>query len=409
MATTEIESTFSPEFVQELLPSAQRVALLYNVSYLCLANFPKLERMLRERALETQMLFGSSEAMLLKCVLTSGNLVSSLFPMLKIAVEKNKPTLAVRYLGKAKAWINDIIDDVDDLVKKYEKHTTDVATTTSDVIAEKDSTEQKIEKLSKERQAIKDHLEKLKKDLKQAVDELGNIDTKLKAKSNELQQHVQDATREDAGLGIFGAIVPFIGPIVHAIYKTATSPGVVAKTKALENEINQLISEKTALRQKEWQLQNEVINWQMQETKASIELGTIPSPEHLPEVQAHLSKIVQILICLLTFWKKVGTLLDSLEQKTFADEDLVDFLEDTKEEFLKSITAAEMVWKSFGAGCARANVIFAVETKDAYKFLEFSPSSLPKEEWKKAHDAVMEKLKEIEPPVTPTITMETSE
>lgn len=58
--------TNSPEFVQELLPAAERTALLYHLSYLCLANFPKLERILRKRAVENQLLFVSSEALLLK-------------------------------------------------------------------------------------------------------------------------------------------------------------------------------------------------------------------------------------------------------------------------------------------------------------------------------------------------------
>ncbi|KAL0150650.1 hypothetical protein M9458_054067, partial [Cirrhinus mrigala] len=57
---------WSPEFLQELLPSAKRTALLYHLSYLCLGSFPKLERLIRERALDTQLLFGSSEAVLMK-------------------------------------------------------------------------------------------------------------------------------------------------------------------------------------------------------------------------------------------------------------------------------------------------------------------------------------------------------
>lgn len=71
-------SSWSPGFVQELLPSAERTALLYQLSYLCLGQFPKLERLLRDRALETQMLFGSSEAVLLKvrqCLTNSAILV----------------------------------------------------------------------------------------------------------------------------------------------------------------------------------------------------------------------------------------------------------------------------------------------------------------------------------------------
>ncbi|XP_062372937.1 uncharacterized protein LOC134060299 [Sardina pilchardus] len=409
MALAQTCTTLSPSFIDELLPSAQRVALLYNVSYLCLAEFPKLERMLRERAMETQILFASSEAILDKCERTSNNLVKHLFPMLRIAVEKNEAMLAVRYLERAKDWINKIINEVEDITKKYEEHCKDVSTTASDVITEKDNVDKEKEKWSKEKEAIKESLDKYKKDLKQVNDELSQIEQDLITKTNELSQHVRDVTAKDTGLGILGALAPFAGNIIHAIYKAATSPAAVAKTKDLETAIRTLTADKTSLRHREWNIQNEVVNWQMQYTKASIELGSIPSPEHLPEVQAHLSKICKILLALLRFWKTVDTMLDSLHQTTFANEDMIEYLQVVKEEFLTSITEATKVWKMFGEGCARANGVFYVQTKDAYQFLEVNTSSLSKQAWQVAHDAVMEKLMQIEPSSTPAITDGTSE
>ncbi len=57
---------FRADFIQELLPSAERTALLYHLAFLSLGGFPKLERKIRDQAIETQLLFGSSEALLLK-------------------------------------------------------------------------------------------------------------------------------------------------------------------------------------------------------------------------------------------------------------------------------------------------------------------------------------------------------
>ncbi|MCI4382211.1 hypothetical protein PGIGA_G00260930 [Pangasianodon gigas] len=54
------------DFIQQLLPSAERTALLYHLTFLSLGGFPKLERLIRDQAIETQLLFGSSEAVLLK-------------------------------------------------------------------------------------------------------------------------------------------------------------------------------------------------------------------------------------------------------------------------------------------------------------------------------------------------------
>lgn len=66
----------------------------------------------------------------------------------------------------------------------------------------------------------------------------------------------------------------------------------------------------------------------------------IPSPVHLKDVQQCLSRIQQILLQLKMFWEKVGALLDTLKEKTFVNEDLIEDLEDMKEEFLQSIKIA---------------------------------------------------------------------
>ncbi|XDV48221.1 hypothetical protein PO909_017671, partial [Leuciscus waleckii] len=102
----------------ELTPAAEKIALLYYLSYLCLGKFSNLERTIRSRAVETQTLFTYSDATMTKCVLTSDNLVNTLFPMLVKTVEKKKPTMAVKFLGKAQVWITDIITDVKEIVKR---------------------------------------------------------------------------------------------------------------------------------------------------------------------------------------------------------------------------------------------------------------------------------------------------
>lgn len=68
--------------------------------------------------------------------------------------------------------------------------------------------------------------------------------------------------------------------------------------------------------------------------------GVIPSPVHLKDVQQCLSRIQQILLQLKMFWEKVGSLLDSLKDKTFVNEGLTEDLDDMKEEFLQSIKIA---------------------------------------------------------------------
>ncbi|XP_048030853.1 uncharacterized protein LOC125258073 [Megalobrama amblycephala] len=382
------ESTWSPEFIQELLPSAERTALLYNLSFLCLGGFPKLERMIRDQAIETQMLFGTSEAVLLKCVGTSSNLVSSLFPMLKNAVLKNKSLLAVQYLEKARTWINDIIRAVDDIVKRYDQQTRNVKSCTSDVYQEQKETEEKITKQTDEVKGLEDALANLEKELRNNVKNMEEIERRYQDKNNELQNQVRQYEKQKQCAWFLRAFVPFF-----ACHQDASNmPGIAAK----QSELSNLNSEKNSLRTKEWNIKIQQTDLQLKLANSKILLGAIPSPVHLKEVQRCLDQIRQILVDLKKFWEKVGVTLDTLKEKTFVGEDLIAMC-DMKDEFLNSIEMAGKYWKRFGVCCQRAQGIFSLQSKDAYKFLEINPSSLSEDERKKQYTSIMEKLKKINP------------
>ncbi|CAM4724370.1 unnamed protein product [Leuciscus chuanchicus] len=374
-------SQWSPAFVQELPVVAEKTALLYHLSYLCLANFPNLERIIRSRAVETRLLFGSSDATMLKCILTSDNLVKSLFPMLMTAVEKNKPILAVKFLEKAQVWITDIITDVAKIVERYDLHNKDVGSSTSDVIQEKIDTDKKITEQNQEVKLLEEALSDMKSEFQKTTAELAETEKKINSKSQEIQEFARSISKTSKGLGIFAAIVPFIGLLVKSIYDAVKDPEHTAQLKALEAELNILIADKTALKQKQWQVQLQIMDQQMKAARASFDQNSIPDPVYLPEVQKKLSKIQEILIQLKEFWASVGVLLASLKQTTFA-----------------------------GESCQRVSVMFKLQNKDAYKFLEVSPSSLSKEQWQIEYESVKEKLEKIDPPqsvsssVTPAIT-----
>ncbi|KAF4115368.1 hypothetical protein G5714_002857 [Onychostoma macrolepis] len=385
-------SQWSPTFIQELLPAAEKTALLYHLSYLCLANFPNLERIIRSRAVETQLLFGSSDATMLKCILTSENLVQSLFPMLMKAVEKNKAILAVKFLAKAQVWIKDIISQVDSMVEKYDLHNKDVASSTSDVVKEKTDTDKKIKEQNHEMKQTENTLNDLKSKLKINTEELAEVERKINSKSQEIQEFARSITQKSRGLSILAAIVPFVGLIVKSIYDAIHDPEHIAHMKALEAELNNL----------QWQLDLQVIDWQMKYTKATFDRHSIPDPIHLNDVQNSLSKIQKILIQLKNFWGTVGQMLAYLEQKTFVGEDFIEDLAELKDEFLESIKIANEAWSSFGAGCKKASVIFKLQTRDAYNFLEINPSSLSKEQWQEEYESVKERLMRIDPPQSVT-------
>ncbi|KAK7121207.1 hypothetical protein R3I93_022336 [Phoxinus phoxinus] len=388
----EIEVASSPEFIKELLPSAQRTALLYHLSYLCLAKFPKLERVLRERAVETQLLFGSSEALLLKCAATSKNLYSTLLPALKVAVEKDKTILAIKSLEKARAWITEIIDKVGLMVHRYEKHNHSVASCTSDVILEKAETENKKEQSSVEmvahEQAVRDLEEQLEKNNKK----FGEIEQMIQQKKNEIYNHVRATSKNPKKVGFFEALASIFTGTVKT--NDDDDPEAAAKTQVLSSELTQLSIEKSSLMSKEWSIHVRMTDMQLKLASMKIENGSIPDPVHLKDVQKCLSRIQTILIQLQKFWESVGVMLEALKDETFANEHFIEEIE-LKETFLNSITTAQGQWKAFGESCLHAKSIFSLQTSDAYKFLETSPSALTPEQWREEYDTVIEDLNKI--------------
>ncbi|XP_026099330.1 uncharacterized protein LOC113070304 [Carassius auratus] len=374
------------DFIQELLPSAERTALLYHLTFLSLGGFPKLERLIRDQAIETQLLFGSSEALLLKCVGTSSNLVTSLFPMLIKAVEKNKPVLAVKFLMKAKEWITDIIRQVDDIVMRYDTHNQSVKKSTSDVYQEQAETKEKKEKKSDERQGLEDALAKLNGDLGKVVNKMEGIEEQIEKTTKELNSFIRRFQEEQSHWT--KKVLAFFRGYPDAMKE----PTAIA----LDIALKQLDSEKSLLRNEEWDIKNKQLDLQLQLANCKIRMGEIPDPDNLTEVQACLSQIQQILVDLKKFWEKVDAILSTLKDRTFAGEEMVD-MEDMKDEFIDSIEDAAKYWKRFGLCCQKAQGVFSVQSRDAYKFLEVNPSSLSEEERKQQHSSITEKLKKIHP------------
>ncbi|KAM9422841.1 uncharacterized protein ACWYII_020392 isoform 1-T1 [Salvelinus alpinus] len=393
----QMDSLDSPDFIRDLLPAAEKTALLYNISYLCLAKFPSLERIIRANAVEAQMLFSSSEALLLLCVSTSDNMVKTLFPMLKAAVTKNNPLVAVKFLAKANQWIHDIIKEVEKIVEDYKKLNIGVATVTSDVISTKEETEDKKRKLTNEEKNLQNVVKEYNKKLTVIQSALNEVNRKIHDADTELRELVNGIASRNKKFGIVAAVVPFLGFIINAIQKGVNNPGDSAAIELAKNKMNQLQQDKTRLSKNEWEAETEVMKSQMELTRAKFDLGSVPDPVHLAEVQTCLTRIQKILLQLRSFWEKIGVMVTNLQQKTFAGEDLIDVLSDFKEEFLYSLQVAEEAWKMFSRRCQSVMGMFSVQSKDAYKFLETSPSSLTQKEWQEMYDAVTAKLHSFNP------------
>ncbi|XP_062855338.1 uncharacterized protein LOC134318378 [Trichomycterus rosablanca] len=391
----EVIPAWETQFVQELTPVSKQIPLLYHISYLCLAKFPNLERLLRERAVETQLLFGESEGILFQCMGTSNNMVNSLFPMLIFAVEKNDPALAVKYLNRAEMWIKEIIDEVQKMLDSYKKHTKDVATTASNIKAKIDETEIKLKQLSKEIEAMKKVKTQLKQQLNEVDQKLEENEKQIKAKKTKILNHVRDATQKSTGMGFLG-FVPLIGPVTKWIYDTATSPEAVTKTKELEFDLNSLISDNSSLKNEKCKLELQLVDLQMKLSEQIIDVGVIPKPVHLNEMPQHLTKIQNILVQLINFWQGVDIALKTVRDQTFVNDELLEENNpELKRKFINSIKSTSPVWTDFGAGCSVCVDLFKVQNLTAYAFLEQNPSSLTQEEWRRQYAAVRAKLENV--------------
>ncbi|XDV48119.1 hypothetical protein PO909_017593, partial [Leuciscus waleckii] len=387
--------SWSPECVQDLHTSAERTALLYHLSYLCLGSIPKLEHLIREQAIGAQLLFGSTEAVLMKCVGTSSNLVTSLFPGLMQAVQLNKPNLAVKYLEKTKTWIDDIIRAVDDIVKRYDQQNQSVAACTSDVIQEQIETEVRQTRQSVEMERAKTAMANLEEELEKNAKDMEEIEKNNQMKNSEIQKCTVNVSGKKHSVAF-----------INSIYNAITAPGVDGKNYDLSVELSRLTSEKRKLQNKENKLHVELVDLQLKLDSYNIKQGFIQaSPSHLKNVQSCLSQIQKILVQLKTFWEKVGFELERLKNKTFVDEALIDD-PDMRDQFLQSIEIAVKFWNTFGQNCQKASRILYVQSKDAYQFLETSPSSLSESHWEEQYKSVMKKLNQInsQEPSTAAIT-----
>ncbi|XP_048030842.1 thyroid receptor-interacting protein 11-like [Megalobrama amblycephala] len=384
------DSTSCPEFIKELLPSAERTALLYHLSYLCLGNFPEMERLIRKRAVETQLLFGSSKALLLKCEGTSDNFVKLLLPSLKVAAEKNKPELALKFLEKAKEWISYIVMAVKEIVKRYEKHNSDVCDLTSDMVTVK--VEKKQQQQTSEMKALQKIIDGLEEKLLHISKKIDDYEKKIEEKNSDIHTMISSITETD--LNIYSMIVPFVE---SNIFKTMRFSPEKDQLRALYADLSEITEPQKSLKEEEWDIQNQLLENQLKLAKLQFENGQLSSIRSLYEVQMHLSQIQNILVRLQKFWEKVGNLLDTLKESTLAGDIWIEELEDLKEQFLESIDAAKEEWTKFGISCMTAYHIFSIQTNDAYRFLEISPSSLSKEEWQKEYESMKEKLQNIKP------------
>ncbi|XP_067235653.1 uncharacterized protein [Chanodichthys erythropterus] len=320
----------------------------------------------------------------MRCVDTSNQMVSSLFPQLKLAVENNENIQSAMSLQKAGEWITEIVNRVKEMVDRYEKHNHSVASCTSDVFQEKVETDTKNVQTTKEIEVLEKMVRDLQMELRKTLEEIGQIEAKIN------QSHGRFASRRMFGFSFLTVVVPFVGSVLKSIFETRPVRNV-----ALANEKAQLFAQKSNLKSREYNIQVRLNDVQLKLANMKTAKGSIPDTVYLNDVLKYLYKVQETLLKHNLFWKSVLVFLESLESETFAGEHLIEENE-LKEIFLTNIDLAQEHWKAFGESCLKAKSAFSLQNKDAYKFLEFNPSSLSPEEWKRRYDIVKADLTKID-------------
>lgn len=163
------------------------------------------------------------------------------------------------------------------VIVRYEKHNHSVVSSTSDVILEKTETEKRKAQTTKEIEAQELVVKDLEDQLKNNNEKIKQIEANIAQKNAELYNHVKDTSTKSNGLGIFAALVPFVGPLVKSIFDAKTGSGVAAKIQVLSSELSQLSIEKSSLMNIEWNIHVRMTDMQLKLASMKIENGKILS------------------------------------------------------------------------------------------------------------------------------------
>ncbi len=146
---------------------------------------------------------------------------------------------------------------------RYDKHNQSVKTSTSDVYQEQTETKEKIEKKSDEMKGLEDALAKLGDDLKRVADTIEMTEGQIKKTTDELNDFIR-RFREEHGHWTVKFLDFFRG---HP--DAMKEPSAIA----LDIKLKQLDSEKSSLRNEEWNIKTKQLDLQLQLANCKIRMG----------------------------------------------------------------------------------------------------------------------------------------
>ncbi len=138
-------------------------------------------------------------------------------------------------------------------------------------------------------EALQKIVEDLEEKLQNINKEIGDSEKKIEQKNAEIQQFITSITNtNDApsqtqtpaggsgkGLAIYSMMMPFLESIVDLISKMALSTSQKSMIRTLQTGLSELNSAQRHLKEREWDIQNKLMDNQLQLAKLKIENGEI--------------------------------------------------------------------------------------------------------------------------------------
>lgn len=184
-------------------------------------------------------------------------------------------------------------------MSRYNKHNSDVVKSTSDIITEKDETEQKQQQQTSEMKALQKIVKDLEEKLKNINKKTENSEKKIEQKNAEIQQFISTIT-DAKEVSLFSRMVPFVGCVIDYMCKLVKSHSDKIVIEAFNTALSTLTKEQQRLKEQEWKIQNELMDKQLQLAKLKIENGTDPTvfsrsySTNVPQVD---SGFAHLLLC----------------------------------------------------------------------------------------------------------------
>ncbi len=191
---------------------------------------------------------------------------------------------------------------------RYDKHNSDVAASTSDIITVKDETEQKQKQQTVEMEALQKIVKDLEENLQNINKKTEDSEKKIEQKNAEIQQFISkitDAKEEQTSkmgskVSWYSKIMPFAGSVYDYLCKLVKSHSDKIVIEAFNTSLSTLTKEQQRLKEQQWKIQNKLMDKQLQLAKLKIEDGTDPkvfSRSYSTSVPQVDSGFAHLLLC----------------------------------------------------------------------------------------------------------------